>query len=237
MINASSFLTGGFIALAIAITAGWLLALRRATSVSDPVTKRKGNVIGALIVAFVIATGFAASRGVLDFGAMPPRMFVLLVVTIVLTVLLVRSKHGQLIATQLPLALLVASQCFRLPLELLMHRAYDEGLMPVQMSYSGYNFDILTGTTALIVAALVYKGVAGRKLVLLWNIVGMVLLLTIVTIALLSTPTPLRVFDKEPANTWITAFPFAWLPLVMVPTALAGHLLIFRRLKAPASLD
>lgn len=36
---------------------------------------------------------------------------------------------------------------------------------------------------------------------------------------------------NEPANVWITWPPFVWLPAVLVPVALLGHLLLFRRLR------
>ena len=52
-------------------------------------------------------------------------------------------------ANHVPLWILVAVQGFRLPLELAMHRLYERGIMPEQMSYSGRNFDIVTGATAL----------------------------------------------------------------------------------------
>lgn len=216
----------GFILLALLLTAAWVVAIYYGGS--------NGSAIAiAGVVGWVAVTAVMSGRGVLDFGTMPPSIMIVIILGIVGTIVLVRSGVGASIADRVPLALLIAWQSFRLPLELLMHRAYDEGLMPVQMSYSGYNFDIVTGATALIVALLVYRGMAGRRLVLAWNVMGSVLLLIIVTIAILSTPIPIRVFHNEPANTWITSFPFAWLPLLMVPTALAGHLLIFRKLAAP----
>ena len=43
------------------------------------------------------------------------------------------------------LATLVGVQAFRLPLELLMHRAGGLGIMPPELSYGGYNYDIVTG--------------------------------------------------------------------------------------------
>jgi hypothetical protein len=58
------------------------------------------------------------------------------------------SRLGTLLISGLPIWFLVGSQVFRLPLELLMHRAYIEGIMPVQMSYSGRNYDIVSGITA-----------------------------------------------------------------------------------------
>jgi hypothetical protein len=39
-------------------------------------------------------------------------------------------------------------------------------------------------------------------------------------------------FQNEPANTFIAQFPYIWLPTVLVPTAWAGHLLLFRRLQS-----
>jgi hypothetical protein len=64
---------------------------------------------------------------------------------------------------------------------------------------------------------------------------GCVLLTVVVTVAILSTPTPIRMFHNEPANVWITWFPFVWLPCLFVALALVGHILIFRRLRAEGS--
>jgi hypothetical protein len=141
------------------------------------------------------------------------------------------SPVGRRIAFGLPLAALVGYQGFRVLVELVMHRAYVEGLMPVQMSYSGRNFDIVTGLTALLLGAWLLSGERqSRGLVFAWNTLGLVLLANVVGVALLSAPTPLRVFMNEPANVWITHAPWVWLPAVMVLAALCGHLLVYRRL-------
>jgi hypothetical protein len=72
--------------------------------------------------------------------------------------------------------------------------------------------------------------VAPRWLVAGWNLVGFGLLVTIVTLSILSSPVPFRVFFDEPAVVWITTFPWVWLPTVMVTAALLGHLLVWRSL-------
>ena len=151
---------------------------------------------------------------------------------VVLSVGLGVSPVGRRLAAGLPLAVLVGVQGFRLPLELLMHRAYEDGLMPVQMSYSGLNFDIVTGITALIVGALLATGRAGVPTARAWNVMGTLLLVNIISIALLSAPTPWRVFRDGPANVWITTVPYVWLPTVMVAFAILGHIVIYRRLRA-----
>lgn len=104
------------------------------------------------------------------------------------------------------------------------------GIMPQQMSYSGRNFDVLTGTTAIVVAGLVAARVAGRRLVMAWNSAGLLLLVNIVTVAILSTPR-FAAFGPDHLNVFVTYAPFVWLPAVLVLAALAGHLIVFRALR------
>ena len=111
-----------------------------------------------------------------------------------------------------------------------MHRAVTEGIMPVQMSYSGWNYDIVTGASALVVAYLLRR-TESRGLLMAWNLLGTILLAVIIGVAVASTPF-LHAFGTAPAqlNTFVTFAPFVWLPLILVPAALFGHLLVWRRL-------
>lgn len=182
----------------------------------------------AVAAVWMVVTWAAAESGVLRQWDATPPPFALLVAGIVgLAVAMAFTGYGTRIARGLPLWTLVAVQGFRLPLELAMHAMYERGVMPVQMSYSGRNFDIVTGGTALVVAWLVATGRGGRRLVLAWNVLGLILLVNVVTIAILSTPR-FRYFGDDRLNVWITYPPFVWLPAVMVLAALAGHLIVFR---------
>jgi small-conductance mechanosensitive channel len=134
---------------------------------------------------------------------------------------------GRRLSEHIPLWILVGIQGFRLQMELAMHTMVDRGIMPEQMSYTGRNFDIITGITAIAVAALVATNRAGRSLVLIWNVIGIALLMNIVGVALVSTPI-FALFGPDRLNVWITYPPFVWLPAVMVLAALTGHLVIFR---------
>jgi hypothetical protein len=102
------------------------------------------------------------------------------------------------------------------------------------MSYSGRNFDIVTGATAIVVAILVKMGLGGRRLVTVWNVLGLALLVNVVSVAIASMPL-LRLFGDDHVVTFVTYPPFVWLPAVMVLAALAGHLVIFRALRRRAS--
>jgi hypothetical protein len=147
--------------------------------------------------------------------------------------MIVRSTAGDRLARGLPLSSLVGLQAFRLPLELLMHQAAMAGVMPVQMSYSGRNFDIVTGITALGLAAWLHRGRPGRAVVWAWNTLGLALLVNIVAVAVLSTPM-FAAFGStsDRLNTFVTYPPYVLLPAVMVLTAWTGHLLVFKALAA-----
>jgi hypothetical protein len=208
----------------------------RRTLIDAVALRRRTAIAACLTVLWIAATGLAAARGVLHFTP-PPTMLILFLAIIAGAIGLATSGLGKQLAIGLPLAALVGYQGFRVIVEVLMHRAYVEGLMPVQMSYSGRNFDIVTGITALALGGWLVSGTPRRQLVLAWNTLGLVLLANIVTVALLSAPTPMRVFMNEPANVWITRTPWVWLPAVMVFAALVGHVLVYRRLLAEAATD
>jgi serine-type D-Ala-D-Ala carboxypeptidase/endopeptidase len=217
--------------LALLLVAGVFVAWRRTGA------SRRRSILAAAamtlgLVVWMSATYVAAAFRLLQFPPAPPTMMVVFVPLLVISVGLGVSPVGRRLAAGLPLAVLVGVQGFRLPLELLMHRAYEDGLMPVQMSYSGLNFDIVSGITALIAGALLATGRAGVRTARAWNVMGTLLLVNIILISLLSAPTPWRVFRDGPANNWVTTEPYIWLPTVMVAFAILGHLVIYRRLRA-----
>lgn len=221
--------------LAVLVAAAFPVLLHRAeTAAGDAaLAGRRARRAALATGVWMAATFAAAASGRLSFTSTPPTMMVAIVLSLALALRVGLSGTGGRLAAGVPLAVLVGVQGFRLPLELLMHRAYGEGLMPVQMSYSGRNFDIVTGSTAIVLAAALWLAPqrVSPKLVMAWNVLGFALLLNVLTIAILSAPTPLRVFTNEPANVWITQAPFVWLPAVFVLAALAGHIVVFRRLR------
>jgi hypothetical protein len=181
------------------------------------------------------AWALVARTGVLlRFDHRPPPMVFLIGATLGAGVAIGASPLGARLS-RLPLAALVGFQAFRLPLELVMDRAARAGVMPVQMSFEGWNFDIVTGGSALVVAALLLAGRAPRALVVAWNVLGAALLANIVAIAVASTPL-VHAFGTAPAavNTWIGTAPFVWLPTVFVSLAIAGHIVLTRRLLGDA---
>jgi hypothetical protein len=233
-------LTVLFVALAASVAALATWGTARAT-VGQGSPPRAGRLAPRLLVALAAAAAWMAawalvarSGALLDFGRRPPPMLLMMLATVAAAVAIGASPLGARLA-RLPLVALVGFQAFRLPLELVMHGAARAGVMPVQMSFSGWNFDVVTGASAAVVGALLLAGRAPRALVVAWNVVGIVLLAAIGAIAVASTPL-LHAFGTAPAvvNTWVGTAPFVWLPTVFVACALAGHIVLTRRLLADA---
>ena len=231
----STFLTVCFAALSLAIAVGFVCevgwASTRAGEPRDRTWKRVRNAAFGIFL-WMTVTGGVAAAGLLWFWPPPPTMFLLFVISFGASAWLWRSALGLLLADHLPLAWLVGHQAFRILVELLLHRAHDEGLIGVQMTYLDLNFDVLTGISALALGFILSGRQLPRWLLLSWNWLGLALLVNIVTIAILSVPTPFRLFVEGPPNLFVTTLPFVWLPTVLVQAALIGHLLLFRRLRA-----
>lgn len=100
------------------------------------------------------------------------------------------------------------------------------------MTYAGRNSDIVTGITGVRLGAWMLRGrPVSRGVLAGWNVLGLVLLANIVTVAVLSTPTPFRRFTEGPPSLLPSTFPFVWLPSFLVQLALGSHLLLFRQLR------
>jgi len=231
-LKASSLVTGGFVILPLLLAAGFIVACEwagRRLGEGVTVRRRRAMRVGSAVLAWLMVTALIAASGVLrQLDATPPPLAVLALAVGVIGIAVPCSSLGTLLVRGLPLWVLVGFQVFRLPLELVMHRAYVEGVMPVQMSYSGQNFDILSGITAGVLGLWLGHGRVPRWVVASWNMLGFVLLVKIVTIAILSTPL-FRWFGDDRLNIFVTYPPFVWLPAILVTAALMGHILVWRR--------
>jgi hypothetical protein len=231
--KASILLLYGFIVLPVAVAVGASAIVWRAVGAAGFARRQTARLqitfaLGA--VGWLALTIWIAASGVLrQFDRRPPPIMFLMVAMLALAAWLAFSWVGDVVVRHTSWVALVGLQAFRLPLELLMHHAYTEGVMPVQMSYSGRNFDIITGLTALALALTLLKRPVPLWIIGAWNVLGTLLLTNIIVIAVASMPL-FRSFGPDHLNVWVAEPPFVWLPAVLVLTALAGHLLIFRKL-------
>lgn len=232
----STLVTLGIPVLALVVVAAAVVAVARTAPRGVAISFAVGVAAWLGLAGVLAATGFYA-----DWDARPPRGLFLMAPTILLPVIVGVSAIGRRLAERLPLAALIGFHAFRLPLELVMHRAAAEGTMPPQMTFTGANFDIVTGALALAILV-VYRGrTCPRPVAHVFSIVGSALLVVIGGIAVVSLPT-FALFGRDPAhlNTWVASFPFVWLPAGLFASAVLGHVVLWRRLlshTAPPSDD
>lgn len=233
MVDPSTGSTALFVAVVvtvvIALLAGVVIAGRRLGEA--PAQTRRWLLGTSLGVALWLGiTGIASASGSLRTQALPPPVALFMLSSVVVAVGAAFSRLGTRLIEGLPIAALVGIQAFRLPLELVLHRWHAEGVIPIQMTYSGLNFDILTGASALLLGVwlALREAPAARAVVLAWNVFGMLLLLNVMTIAVLSSPLPIRVFSEGVPVLLAFYFPYGWIVPFCVGGALFGHLIVFR---------
>lgn len=235
-VEPSSLFSISFVALALVCASGFIALV--CLAYRDHAHRRRATIVAlGSVVAIMGGSAALSAVGVTSRFSMPPPLMIMVALTSVVTVVAAsRSEAGRMLATRLPLWILVGFQVFRVPLELLLHRAWAEGFMPIQMSYAGRNFDIVSGLLAAGLAAWAFRRRDTEDpdpppwATWTFNLIGLALLINIVTVSVLSMPTPLRAFDADPPNVWVGYGPYPWLPLLFVQLALGGHILIFRRL-------
>jgi hypothetical protein len=222
-----------FCLLVLLVSSFWLAGMLRATR-NEAQEQKLALMRNSLLMlcVWLALTAIAALSGWLgDFAARPPRLPLLLVPIALATTWLAFSKYGTALIKNISIKWLIGFQVFRFPLEHLLHWLYEQDVVPVQMTYSGYNYDIYTGYVAALVLLRSSNHPLPRWFIWSFNVIGLVLLINIVTIALLSAPLPFRQFFNEPANTFVAYWPWVWLPTFLVQAAWFGHLLVFRWLR------
>ena len=111
---------------------------------------------------------------------------------------------------------------------MLIHTAVQEGMTYPTMIWSGNNWDLVAGVTAILLAPFAKR--LDHRVIQIWNVsMALVLMVTLIT-GVTAAPTPFRQIMSEPANTWVTHFPFIWLPAILVFCAWPGHIVLFRKL-------
>jgi hypothetical protein len=203
-----------FVALLLVMFALWCLALRRTTSF---------KVWFSLFLVLNLVFSVAARSGLVaqNFNLMAPLLFASM---FIFGIAFSFSKSGGELARALPITLLIGVQGFRLPLEVILHQWSLLGLVPGTMTWTGQNFDIVSGITSLVSIPFLKNNL---KLALAVNSIGFVLLLNVVRVVVMSSPLPFAWQLDNPVML-VAYFPYCLIAPLCVMSALVGHLISFR---------
>ena len=183
---------------------------------------RIGLVVWALMVSAASLSGFTGNFKIFPLNAMP-----MLLIPLITTLILLLTADLKTLVSYLDLKVITQLQVFRVFVEIILWLLFIQNQLPVQMTFEGRNFDILSGITAILAANFLIQN---KTWMMAWNILGLLLLINIVSVALLSMPTPFQVFHNEPANTIVTHFPYVFLPTFLVPLAYILHFISLKKL-------
>jgi hypothetical protein len=208
--------------------------IQRAVKVSAIKESKKKRFVNSLIIALVGWAVFVAvwslSGMMSDFSIFPLNMVPILIIPFIASLVFTFSKTFTEVLSYIPQHRLTYLQSFRIFVEILIWMLFVDNLLPIQMSFEGRNFDVISGITGVLMGYLSSKGKLSRTALIIWNIVCLCLLINIVTIAILSMPVSFRVFMNEPSNTIVAQFPISLLPAMLVPLAYTLHFFSLRKL-------
>ena len=125
---------------------------------------------------------------------------------------------------------LTAIHLVRIPVELTLWWLFQAAYVPKLMTFEAGNIDILSGLSAAFMLLLAFRPKPKRKLLIIWNILGLLLLANIMVRAVLSIPNSFQQIAFEQPNIAISFFPFVFLPSLIVPIVLFSHVISLRKL-------
>ena len=227
------YISGLFFLLTIVLAGLFYKAISYASGHLKNVNQRHlpRKVLAGLVI-WLGLLGLAAAVGVFaDFEKKPPLILFVPFSMLTVVAIFARSALSLQMIKAIPHTWLIFPQVFRIVMEIILWLLFIHHAWAKQLTFEGYNFDILAGITAPIFSYFILKKKAdAMSRAIIWNFFGLFLLTTIVTMAIGSAPVPFRFLMFEPANTVIARFPFIWLPGFVVPFAYLLHFLSLRKL-------
>lgn len=184
------------------------------------------------LAIWLVYVGLFSSLGYMRDPSLRPPGILWVVGPVVLFVVfvVVRSNIGALVAAAIPLWLILGFESFRIGVELLMHRLWEDGLVPKLLTYEGGNVDMVFGLSAPIIAWIATMGRPGLRLAMGWNVLGLLSLANAAASAVLTGP--LKLISAEVPNVAMGIFPYTFIPGFLAPLAVTLHVLAIRAIAA-----
>jgi hypothetical protein len=194
-------------------------------------TKGLATMIKAVMILAVLLLLMAAivSSGFLEEAPFP-RLPLFFASNLLIAAAFAFTRFAGSLAHNLSFSALFGFLGFRVPLELVLHSWVIEGVIPETMTWTGQNWDILSGVVAIAAASWFPKN---KPLAWAANTIGFVLLLNVMRVAVFSSPLPFA-WNVNPPLQLAFHLPYALILPLCVGGALVGHILITRKLLSVA---
>jgi len=186
-------------------------------------------LVWGLLLSLVATTGFFSIN-----DSLPPRFPLVVLPAIVFIIYGLTPKQKTLAVANRDLTKSTLLHTIRIPVEICLHYLFIFKAIPEVMTFGGWNFDIISGITAPIMAWLWHTGKASKQVMLAWNFICLGLIFFIVGIAILSVDSPIQQLGLDQSNQAVLFFPYVLLPGIVVPLVIYTHILdiiTLRRMK------
>ncbi|MEQ6166098.1 hypothetical protein AAOE16_02795 [Ekhidna sp. MALMAid0563] len=211
----------GFYILTVIMVFTPLIILQK----SDEPPKRKKAYSVIIIMWFIYITTLSNSGWLDDFG-FPPRVPLLIVIPAVLFIISYTSKKWVKDSImKVKDHQIIYIQSFRIAVELLIYGGFLNEVFPKKATFEGLNYDILVGASALIIGALVQKGILKSKGILIWNILS----LAILSVTVFSFVSSYYFSDIMSENFQFVRLPYVFLASILLPMAVFYHVISIRQ--------
>lgn len=186
---------------------------------------------------FLLFLLYNAVLGKTNFVAnlsLPPRLFIFVILPSFLLIFFIINRFQK--SNLLPLISpqqLTFIQVYRVAIELLFIGSVSDGLLNKEVTFEGYNFDLLFSLSAILIYLLVYKyKIISEKIILYWNYLGLAIITSILFLFTTSIYFPFFWGRETPLMPdGFANFYFLLVPSLLMPLAVFIHILSIVYLK------
>ena len=192
--------------------------------------------VGIVVVLFLLALG-GSLLGAFDAGPRPPILLGLFAVVPVVgfAVWYLTSASFRQFVASLDLRVLTAAQTMRV-VGIVFVILYLLGALPGAFANPAGWGDFAIGITAPLVAWY-WKPPFPTKTFVVWTLLGVLDLVTAMTLGVLSSPSPVGILAGDVTTRLMGQFPLSLIPTFFVPLFLIFHLICFIRVEKGVALQ
>lgn len=179
------------------------------------------------------------SNVTLNAELLSPKLLLIILPSTLIPLLYLLSKRGKALIHNADDEFLHYIHTIRIAVEFVLLWLHKSMVLPVELTFEGWNYDIIIGMTAPFIAQMGFqKKLLTRNIIIGWNVIGILFLANIVINAALSVPGPMQLLNHEMPNLAVLSFPYQLLPTVIVPIVFFSHVIaIIRLLKKEVDVE
>lgn len=225
------------VAVGLLVVAGLFLVRSRLDS-ADAAARRVVALIALALVAWFLLAFWLAQAGFFraygDGPIPPPIAYGNMLPILIGSAFILSSRAFGRVLAAVPHHWLIGVQLYR-TLGVIFLIAHATGLLPGVFALPAGYGDILVGLTAVLVAYLYARwGLAARRIVTAWNVLGIADLVMAVSLGFLSSPGRFQMLSLGEPNQMISAYPLVMIPVFAVPLSILLHVCSLTKLSRDA---